>query len=175
MPLFLRIIVYFALMKTGNIRLIRKEDNAGIAALIRSVLTEFNAAKPGTVYYDATTDDMYQLFSEPFSAYWILEVDGEVAGGSGIYPTEGLPGGCCELVKLYVRADMRNQGWGRKLIEKSLESATEFGYEQVYLETMGELKAAKGLYEAMGFKDLEGPLGNSGHFGCELWMLKDLD
>ena len=157
-----------------TIRPIRKEDNAAIAEIIRNGLTEFGAAKPGTVYYDPTTDDLYNLFSDPISAYWILESDGKVVGGAGVYPTEGLPNGCCELVKLYIAPEMRGKGYGKQLIEKCVDSANEFGYEQMYLETMPELKNALSLYEACGFKQLEAPLGNSGHFGCDLWMLKEL-
>ena len=155
-------------------RLIRKEDNEAIAVIIRAVLTEFKANKPGTVYYDPTTDDLCQLFSKPFSEYWILEVDGRIAGGSGVYPTEGLPDGCCELVKLYLLPEMRGKGYGKMLIEQCFKSAGKFGFKQVYLETMPELKMAVGLYEQCGFTYLEGPLGNSGHFGCDLWMLKTL-
>ena len=61
-----------------SIRLIGEKDNAVIAAIIRSVLTEFNAAKCGTVYYDPTTDDLYRLFQQNKSAYFIAEKDGKV-------------------------------------------------------------------------------------------------
>jgi putative acetyltransferase len=30
------------------------------------------------------------------------------------------------------------------------------------------------VYETFGFRYLTGPMGNTGHFGCELWMLKEL-
>jgi len=157
-----------------NVRLIKPEDNPVIANIIREVLTEFSANKPGTVYDDPTTDDLATLFSEPFSQYWIMELDGKVVGGAGIYPTEGLPGGCCELVKLYLLPEARGKGHGRQLIEKCIDSANEFGFESVYLETMPELHMAVGLYEDCGFEYLDGPLGDTGHFGCDLWMLKEL-
>jgi putative acetyltransferase len=158
----------------GTIRLLKKDDNVAIAAIIRAVLSEFKANKPGTVYYDPTTDDLFSLFTTPGSEYWILEVDGKVAGGSGVFPTQGLPEGCCELVKLYIRPEMRGKGYGKQLIEQCFESAAKFGFKQVYLETMPELKMAMSLYEHCGFKYLKGPLGDSGHFGCDLWMLKTL-
>ena len=156
------------------VRLIQKEDNAQIAAIIRAVLTEFKANKPGTVYYDPTTDDLFNLFSISNAEYWILEYDGKIVGGSGVYPTENLPTGCCELVKLYLLPEARGKCYGKLLIEKCFRSAKKFGYKQVYLETMPELKMAVGLYERCGFEYLKGPLGNSGHFGCDLWMLKTL-
>jgi putative acetyltransferase len=156
------------------IRPIREADNKIIASIIRSVLTEFGANKPGTVYYDPSTDDLYALFQARDSAYFILEVDGEVCGGSGIYPTIGLPSGCTEIVKLYIMPNVRGRGLGRALLENCFEIATQLGYKQVYLETLPELKMAVGLYENCGFRYLDKPLGNSGHFGCDLWMLKDL-
>ena len=157
-----------------TIRPIAPQDNAAIAAIIRMVLTEFRANKPGTVFYDPTTDDLYTLFSIPGAEYHILEVDGQIVGGAGVYPTPGLPQGCCELVKLYILPTVRGKGLGRLLIENCFNIAHSLGYTQVYLETMPELKMAVGLYENCGFHYLPGPLGNSGHFGCDLWMLKDL-
>lgn len=156
------------------LRPLRQEDNRIIAGIIRSVLAEFKANKPGTVYYDPTTDNLYDLFRMPGSAYWIAEIDGEIAGGAGVYPTEGLPEGCCELVKLYLLPMARGAGLGRRLIEQCFASAERSGFRRMYLETMPELKMAMGLYEQCGFRYLDGPLGNSGHFGCDLWMLKTL-
>lgn len=157
-----------------TIRPIEQQDNAAIAIIIRSVLTEFSANKPGTVYYDPTTDDLFSLFSIPGSEYHVLEADGKLLGGAGIYPTPNLPAGCCEIVKLYLLPEARGKGHGRWLIENCFSLARKNGYKQVYLETMPELKMAVGLYESCGFEYLNGPLGNSGHFGCDLWMLKTL-
>ena len=161
-------------MEEINIRLLKEQDNPDIAIIIRAVLTEFKANKPGTVYYDPTTDNLFKLFAQPLSQYWILEMGGKIVGGSGIYPTEGLPKGCCELVKLYLLPEARGKGYGQMLIQQCFESAKKFGFRQMYLETLPELKMAVGLYEKCGFKYLDGPLGNSGHFGCDLWMVKDL-
>ena len=156
------------------IRPIRRSDNRQIANIIRSVLTEFGANKPGTVYFDPTTDDLFTLFKTAGSAYFVLEVNGEICGGAGIYPTEGLPADCTEIVKLYILPQVRGKGMGKALIEECFEAAKSIGNRQVYLETLPELKMAVGLYERCGFRYLDTPLGNSGHFGCDLWMLKDL-
>jgi putative acetyltransferase len=59
-------------------------------------------------------------------------------------------------------------------MNKCIDFAKTEGYEQIYLETMPELSSAIHLYEKMGFKNLNGPLGQSGHFGCGIWMLKDI-
>jgi len=161
-------------MKNISIRPLRAGDNISIAAIIRKILAEFGANKPGTVYFDPTTDNLYQLFETPDSAYFIAEAEGEIVGGSGVFPTPGLPDGCCELVKLYLVSEMRGQGLGLMLMEKCFQKAIDFGYTSMYLETMPELRSAIGLYEKAGFSYLPGPLGRSGHFGCDLWMIKNL-
>ncbi|HSZ31748.1 MAG TPA: GNAT family N-acetyltransferase [Puia sp.] len=161
-------------MKNIHIRPIRPEDNIAIASVIRQVLAEFKANKPGTVFYDPTTDNLFQLFSERNAVYFIAVADGEVVGGSGVFPTTGLPDGYCELVKLYLLPEMRGRGLGLKLMEKCFQKSIELGFSHIYLETMPELRSAIGLYEKAGFSYLPGPLGQSGHFGCDLWMTKNL-
>jgi putative acetyltransferase len=155
-------------------RNLEQRDNKEIAELIRSVFREFGIARPGTVYFDPTTDDLFSLFQKPGSVYWIAEENGKIIGGCGIFSTPGLPEGCCELVKFYLLSSARGKGTGRKLLEMSIESARELGYRQVYLESLPELCRAIGLYEKAGFRLIEGPMGSSGHFGCDIWMLKDL-
>jgi putative acetyltransferase len=157
------------------IRELRREDNPQLAKIIRSVLAEFKANKPGTVYYDPTTDDLFTLFQVTGAVYYVVEIDGELAGGSGVYPTDALPNGYCELVKLYLTSQTRGKGIGKALIEKCVEAAKSFGYTHMYLETMPELRNAIGLYEKLGFTYLPGALGQSGHFGCDLWMVKELN
>lgn len=154
-----------------TIRKIVAEDNAATAEMIRSILREFKVDKPGTVYTDPTTDRLAQLFEHPESAYWVAEEDGNIIAGCGIYPTMGLPEGCVELVKFYTSAASRGKGIGKMLMEKSIESAQHFGYNEIYLESFPELSTAVSMYEKIGFKKLPGPLGNSGHFACNLWML----
>lgn len=145
-----------------------------MAKIIRDSLEEFGAAKDGTVYYDATTDALYQLFQKAGAAYFVAENNGVLLGGGGIYPTNGLPQDTCELVKMYIRRDSRGMGLGKSLIGKSLDFAKAIGYKQVYLETMPELKRALDVYAKFGFQYLQAPMGNSGHHGCSLWMLKEV-
>ena len=154
------------------IRKIEFGDNAELALIVRNSLAEFGANKPGTVYYDNTTDHLFELFQRPGSIYYTAEGNGKLLGGAGIYPTEGLPEQTCELVKMYLCPQARGKGIGKTLIEKCLEFAKGYGYLQVYIETMPELSKAMSIYEKFDFEYLNGPLGNSGHFGCNVWMLK---
>ena len=154
------------------IRTIQPTDNPYLAVIIRNALAEFGANKPGTVFYDPTTDDLFNLFQQTGSIYFVAEQDGTIIGGAGIYPSNGLPQGTCELVKMYLSPESRGKGLGKQMIEKCLEFAADGGYQQVYIETMPELRKAVSVYEKFGFTHLDGPLGNTGHFGCDVWMLK---
>jgi putative acetyltransferase len=156
-------------------RPIEQKDNKEIAEVIRNVFREFKIHTPGTVFFDPTTDDLYSLFRKDGSEYWIAEEDGVIIGGCGVFPTEGLPEGCAELVKFYLASSQRGKGTGRLLMEKTFETAREFGYRMLYLESLPELSRAISLYEKAGFKFVTGPMGKSGHFGCKIWMIKDLD
>ena len=154
-------------------RPIEKKDNKEIAELIRAVFREFKIDRPGTVYFDPALDSLYELFRTPGSEYWIAEEEGIIIGGCGVYPTSGLPEGCAELVKLYLSASQRGKGLGWMLMEKTFQSARQYGYRQLYLESLPELLKAISLYERSGFKFIEAPMGDSGHCGCNIWMLKD--
>lgn len=161
-------------MKSVSIRDIQPADNSVLAKVVRDTLAEFGANHPDTVYYDPTTDTLFELFQKTGAKYFVAELDGEVVGGGGIYPTDGLSADTCELVKMYLLPHARGLGLGRTLIEKCLQSARENGFHNVYLETMPELKQALKVYQKYGFDYLPGPMGNSGHTGCSMWMLKKL-
>jgi len=64
-----------------TIRDVKKEDNVALAQIIRNTLTEFGANRQGTVFYDASTDAMYELFQTPQSAYFVAELNGVVVEG----------------------------------------------------------------------------------------------
>ena len=161
-------------MQQHIIRTIEPGDNKALATIIRDTLREFKANKPGTVYFDETTDHLTEVFKVKGSIYFVAELDGEIIGGGGIYPTTNLPERTCELVKLYLSSKARGKGIGKLLMEKCIDAAKEMGYKKVYLETMPELTVAIPMYEKFGFTHLQAAQGSSGHTGCDVWMIKDL-
>lgn len=170
---------YFCIMEQSIqeeviIRPIQKRDNPEIARIIRATLEEFDANKPGTVYFDATTDHLYELFQAERSGYFIAEVNGKMMGGGGYFHSDGLPDDTCELVKMYLLPESRGKKIGANIILKSMEEAKKKGFTKMYLETMPELKRAIKTYEKFGFIYLNGAMGNTGHCGCSVWMCKDL-
>lgn len=156
------------------IRKIEQADNKTLAKIIREVFEEHDAPRKGTVYSDPTTDDLYALFLAPGSVLWVAELENELVGCCGVYPTGGLEKGCVELVKFYLSAKARGKGIGKALMKKCIKSAKGLGYKQMYIESLPEFSKAVSMYEQEGFRKLEQPLGDSEHSGCSIWMIKDL-
>jgi putative acetyltransferase len=157
-----------------EIREIKQEDNAQLAHIIRSVFDEHNAPHAGTVYCDAATDTLFEVFREPASILWVAEVDKKLVGCCGIFPTRNLPPNCAELVKFYILSEARGKGIGKLLMKKSIDSAKSFGYTELYIESLPAFANAVRIYEKQGFVPLNHPLGESGHSTCNIWLFKKL-
>lgn len=157
------------------IREVKKEDNKILAQTIRAAFIEFDAPLTGTVYEDPTTDHLYELFlMEEKAKLFVAELDSQVVGCCGIYPTNGLEKGHVELVKFYLAREARGQQIGKALFEKSIEEAKQVGYSFIYIESQPSFAKAVNMYKAYDFYYLDHPLGNSGHDNCDIWMLKKL-
>ncbi len=162
------------IMGVVKIREITPGDNKEVARLVREVLVELGVPKIGTAYADSTLDDMFAQSRLPGTAYFVVEEDGKILGGAGIAPLEQGGEQICELQKMYFSKEARGRGIGSKMMETCLERAREFGYAQCYLETLPYMEAAQRLYKRYGFGPLDAPMGNTGHFSCTVWMLRDL-
>ena len=115
-----------------------------------------------------------KYFKQKDLAYFVATINGEVIAGAGIFPTEGLPYNTCELVKMYVSSAARGKGLGKILLQQCIDEAKNNGFEKMYLESMPELTHAIAMYKKYGFTFIPSPLGNSGHSGCDLFMIREL-
>ncbi|MEP5254749.1 MAG: GNAT family N-acetyltransferase [Winogradskyella arenosi] len=156
------------------IREIEAKDNPKIAKAIRSVLIEMGVPKVGTAYEDAALDCMTETYNEANKAYFVVAHKDEIIGGAGIAPLENYEGKVCELQKMYFMPEARGKGLGSQMMETCLNFAKQAGFEQCYLETLPYMEDARKLYKKVGFKPLEKPMGNTGHYSCTVWMLKAL-
>ncbi|PKL75189.1 MAG: MarR family transcriptional regulator [Candidatus Melainabacteria bacterium HGW-Melainabacteria-1] len=158
-----------------TIRPIQPEDAPGVARVIRQVMPEFGARGPGFALSDAEVDDMYRAYSQPGTAYFVIRAGHRVLGGGGIAPLDQGDSNTCELRKMYFLPELRGLGLGQQLIQLCLQAAASKGYRRVYLETLQSMRQARALYAKNGFQALEQPLGDTGHFSCDAWYLKDLE
>ncbi|MEN8185621.1 MAG: GNAT family N-acetyltransferase [Bacteroidota bacterium] len=156
------------------IRPIKKNDDLAIAKIIRATLEKFSSNLEGTAYYDKETDKMFSAYADDKSCYYIALFNDDIVGGCGINRLEGASPDICELQKMYISPEARGKKIGKQLILKSLEFAKVSGYKKCYLETFPNMTAAIKLYKTNGFRTIDKPLGNTSHFSCDVWMLKEL-
>ena len=162
------------MQSTWSIRPIQADDDAAMAAVIRTVMPEFGACGSGFAISDPEVDWMSRAYSAPRSAYFVIERDGVVLGGGGVAQLEGGDAGTCELRKMYFLPEARGLGAGAAMMARCLDAARGFGFSRCYLETLTGMDAAMRLYERSGFRRIDGPMGATGHGGCNTFYLLDL-
>ena len=157
-----------------TIRQICKKDNLSLSKVIRKVLIEIGVPKKGTAFSDLEVDFMFEAYNKKRSIYYVVENDGKIYGGAGISHLNEADYDICELQKMYFLPSIRGKGLGNQMIEKCLDFALDNKFKYCYIETLPYMKAAQKLYLKKGFSYIEGPIGNTGHTSCNVWLLKKL-
>jgi putative acetyltransferase len=147
-------------------------DDATVAAIIRTVMPEFGADGAGFAISDPEVDAMSAAYAQARSAYFVIEINGKVAGGGGVAPLEHGEPDICELRKMYFLPEARGLGAGHALITRCLTTAHDLGFKRCYLETLTGMDAAQHLYRRHGFTPLCSPIGKTGHHGCDRWFIR---
>ena len=130
----------------------------GFRALVAETLPEFGFE----------LDPAYDLDVEnPTAAYaaaWVaLNGRGEIVGSVAL---RDLGDAGVELKRMYLRPGERGRGLGMQLLAIALEWARAHGKQAVRLDTSERMVAAQRLYEAHGFRRVEGTAPRQGQ--CRL-------
>lgn len=157
-----------------QIRRIEYKDNEAIATIIKNILTEYGAAKPGTAFMDNTLNNMFNAYQKEKSACFIAEENNTIVGGCGVAPLAGDDQNTAELQKMYVSDTHRGKGIGKMLLDYCLAFATDCNFSGIYLETLPNMKEAGKLYRNAGFNYVSEKMGETGHSACHVWMYKKL-
>lgn len=131
----------------SGFRPVTNADGETIRDLVFSVLAEYGLA-PDPAGTDADLADLERHYAPP-GAFEVLERDGVIIGCYGLY---ALDERVCELRKMYLKADCRGQGLGKRLLTRALDRAREAGFATMTLETASVLREALALYESFGFR-----------------------
>src|SRR5699024_12652754 len=85
-----------------QVRPIQVQDNAQIARIIREVSKEFGLApESGFAVADPVLDDLYTVYSQSNTQYWVIENEqGEILDGGGFSPLKG-DHSIMEIQKMY--------------------------------------------------------------------------
>ena len=155
-----------------TIREIAPRDNRDVESVIRSCLIEFGWNREGTAWCDPDLGRFSEVYNREGFRYWVV-ADGtdRAVGGAGI---GGLTDRVCELQKMYCLPQVRGTGAARELMALCLAYAGQY-YKQCYIETRHNMTAANRFYQKWGFRRLDRPLLDTGHFSCDVWYIKDLE
>jgi putative acetyltransferase len=157
-------------MQTVGDYTLRKATNAdrpAIWALISSVLRSY-----GITTDEQTTDkdlvDIEANYWDRKGAFFLLLRGEEVIGTVALHHETDV---VCEICRMYLVAQYRGQGLGRRLLEHCVREAKERGFEEMYLKTASVLVEAISLYKRAGFTVVEGvEVGGN----CDLVMQRSL-
>ena len=129
--------------------------------------------REGTAWFDPYLGRFSEVYDREDNAYWVA-VDGEdkVVCGVGIGPLNGAAG-VCEVQKMYAYPEYRGTGLAQKMLTIALEFAKEH-YDKCYLESFANMERAHAFYRRNGFETIDSFVGDTGHHGCEVKMIKDL-
>jgi GNAT superfamily N-acetyltransferase len=102
---------------------------------------------------------------------WIADMGGEVVGSVFLVAQSKT---VAKLRLLIVDSRAQGLGLGRRLTQACIRHARKLGYRKVVLWTQSHLAAARGIYEAEGFRRISSEKHTS--FGkklmAEIWELK---
>lgn len=98
----------------------------------------------------SSADIEYFLAENKFTRVWVLEEEKEMIG----YCMLLLVFDQAQIVKIAVRKDRQNEGYGRQLMDLMLETAKAEKCETVTLEVRVSNKQALDFYHKQGFNDL---------------------
>ena len=99
--------------------------------------------------YAGELADLPGAYSAPAGCLLLAELGGLPAGCVALRPLDGKR---CEMKRLYVRAAFRGAGLAGILVEHVIERARAQGYREMYLDTMPKMRAARLMYDMLGFK-----------------------
>ncbi|MES1262957.1 MAG: GNAT family N-acetyltransferase [Peristeroidobacter soli] len=157
-----------------QIRPIELADVPALLQIIADTRGEYGIADRGVELLEPSDRELYANYQRQRTLYFVALLGGEVVGGAGVAPLEGGDALTCELQRMYLRRDARGRGIGDALLTRCLAAAKQFLYVRCYLETVTQMHAALEFYGRHGFRDLQAPIGHTGHEHNDRWMVRPL-
>jgi putative acetyltransferase len=144
-------------MTTPAIRLLTP-DSAPWLAQTREILREYEQALGINLCFqnfDAEVDGLPGEYAPPEGGLLLALVDEALAGCGAFRALRDVDyANACEMKRLYVRPAFRRFGLGRILAQALIDRATQAGYSTMLLDTLDDMEAARGLYEALHFEEI---------------------
>ena len=123
-------------------------------AHVRALFVEYARSLNVSLCFQGFDEELAGLpgkYALPEGELLLARVGDAVVGVVGL---RSLGDGVCEMKRLYVRPEFRRTGAGRLLAERIVATGRERGYRAMRLDTLASLKAARTLYDRMGFREI---------------------
>jgi GNAT superfamily N-acetyltransferase len=121
---------------------------AGVVGVIAGVFAEYGMTFDLPAF-DADLADIERSYLSRGGWFGVLTDAGRVVGTVALLPHGA---DVCEIKRLYLVAEYRGRGQGRKLLEHILERARRMGYREAIAWSDVRLATAHQVYARMGFE-----------------------
>lgn len=101
--------------------------------------------------FEKELEEIAVQYAPPSGGIILCRVGNDIAGCAGIRRiTENM----AELKRMFIRPAWHGKGFGRQLLDRSLQLAKQLHYPAIRLDTLPSMKSALGLYRAAGFEEI---------------------
>jgi putative acetyltransferase len=131
--------------------------NDALLPALRELLLEYQRWLGIDLCFQNFDSEMAQLpgdYAPPDGRLYIALIAGEPAGCVALRPQDAAsPARSGEIKRLYLRPAYQGLGLGKLMMQHIIGDARQIGYARLLLDTLPQMQAAQGLYDALGFQD----------------------
>lgn len=130
-------------------------DGSGRGELMRELISEYAISLGRDIGFQHPERELAdpELVYGPPGGAAIVAMRG--AKAAGMVALRRLTDARCEMKRLYVRPAFRSLRLGEALARGIAARAAELGYSEMVIDTLGDMRAARHIYERLGFRECE--------------------
>ena len=121
-------------------------------ALVRALFVEYQRWLDVSLCFQGFEQELAGLpgaYASPQGRLLLLARQDEAGGCIALRPLDKVS---AEVKRLYMRRELRGQGWGRRLVATVIADARAIGYRSLKLDTLAQMETARALYADAGFR-----------------------